>query len=173
MGVKVSDFTSHMPMLHSSRKFSLPRPIVECHEETSARLPKLVRASAAPQHPYLSIHVYRSYRLYYDLSVMSQIERDITSTFNLMYACMGRMAIDTHHPIGPIHLSVMSQTERGITSTFNLMYAWRDHRFLSMAWRTIGVLSCSTARTVLDPVCSNQGVMESYEFASCDPSSNC
>ena len=32
MGVKVPDFTSHMPMLHSSRTFSLPRPIVERHE---------------------------------------------------------------------------------------------------------------------------------------------
>ena len=39
--------------------------------------------------------------------------------------------------------------------------------------RTIGVLSCSTARTVLDTVCSNQGVMESYEVASRGPSSNC
>ena len=68
MGVKVPDFTSHMPLLHSSRTFSLARPIVERHVETSARLPKLVRASAAPHHP---IH----------LSVTSQIERDITSTF--------------------------------------------------------------------------------------------
>ena len=75
-GVKVPDFTSHMPMLHSSRTFSLPRLIVERHEETSARLPKLVRASAAPLHP---IH----------LSVASQTERDITSTFNLMYAWHG------------------------------------------------------------------------------------
>ena len=32
MGVKVPDFTSHMPMLHSSRTFSLLRPIVERHE---------------------------------------------------------------------------------------------------------------------------------------------
>ena len=71
MGVKVLDFTSHMPMLHSSDTFSLPRPIVERHEETSARLPKLVRASSAPHHP---IH----------LSVTSQIERDITSTFKLI-----------------------------------------------------------------------------------------
>ena len=69
MGVKVPDFTSHMPMLHSFHTFSLLRPIVERHEETSARLPKLVRASAAPYHP---IH----------LSVTSQTERDITSTFN-------------------------------------------------------------------------------------------
>ena len=73
MGVKVPDFTSHMPMLHSSRMFSPPRPIVERYEETSARLPKLVHASAAPHH---SIH----------LSVTSQIERDITLTFNLMNA---------------------------------------------------------------------------------------
>ena len=116
MRVKVPDFTSHMPMLHSSHMFSLPRPIVECHEETSDRLPKLVRASTAPHHP--------------------------------------------------IHLSVTSQTERDITSTFNYMYV----RF---TWRTIGVLSCSTTRTVLDPVCSNQGVMESYEVASRGPSSNC
>ena len=73
MGVKVPDFTSYMPMLHSSRTFSLAQPIVERHKETSARLLKLVHASAAPHHP---IH----------LSVTSQIERDITSTFNLMYA---------------------------------------------------------------------------------------
>ena len=63
MGVKVPDFTDHMPMRHSPRTFSLARPIVELHEETSARLPKLVRASAAPHHP---IH----------LSVTSQIERE-------------------------------------------------------------------------------------------------
>ena len=113
MGVKVLDFTSHMPMLHSSRTFSLPRLIVERHEETSARLPKLVRASAAPHHP--------------------------------------------------IHLSVTSQTERDITSTFNLMYAWHGD------WRA----SCSTARAVLDPVCSNQGVMEIYEVVGRGPSSKC
>ena len=71
MGVKVPDFTSHMPMLQSFRTFSLLRPIVERHEETSARLTKLVRASAAPHHP---IH----------LTVTSQTERDITLTFNLM-----------------------------------------------------------------------------------------
>ena len=76
MGVKVPDFTDHMPMRHSPRTFSLARPIVELHEETSARLPKLVRASAAPHHP---IH----------LSVTSQIERDMLSTFNLTYACSG------------------------------------------------------------------------------------
>ena len=76
MGVKVPDFTSHMPMLHSSRTFSLPRLIIERHEETSAHLPKLVRASTAPHRP---IH----------LSVTSQTERDITSTFNLMYAWHG------------------------------------------------------------------------------------
>ena len=64
MGVKVPDFMSHMPMLHSSFTFSLARPIVERHEETSACLPKLVSASAAPHHPMR-------------LSVMSQIERDI------------------------------------------------------------------------------------------------
>ena len=29
-------------------------------------------------------------------------------------------------------------------------------------WRA----SCSTARTVLDPVCSNQGVMKSYEVSA-------
>ena len=69
MGVKVPDFTSHM---HSSRTFSLVRPIVECHKETSARLPKLVRTIAAPHHPI-------------DLSVTSQIERDITLTINLRY----------------------------------------------------------------------------------------
>ena len=114
MGVKVPDLTSHMPMLHSSRTFSLPRPIVERHEETSARLPKLVRASAAPHHP---IH----------LSVTSQTERDITSTFNLM--------------------------------SLGMAYDWR-------AW-------CSTARTVLDPVCSNQGVMESYEVVGRGPPSKC
>ena len=73
MAVKVRDFRSHMPMLHSSRTFSLPRTIVERHEETSARLPKLVHASSAP---HLPIH----------MSVTSQTERDITSTFNLMYA---------------------------------------------------------------------------------------
>ena len=68
MAVKVRDFRSHMPMLHSSRTFSLPRTIVERHEETSARL-----ASSAP---HLPIH----------MSVTSQTECDITSTFNLMYA---------------------------------------------------------------------------------------
>ena len=113
MGVMVPDFTSHMPMLHSSRTFSLPRLIVERHEETSTRLPKLVRASAAPHHP---IH----------LSVTSQTERDITSTFlNLI--------------------------------TLGMAYDWRD--------------SCSTAQTVLDPMCSNQGVMESYEVVGRGPSS--
>ena len=114
MGVKVPDFMSHIPMLHSSRTFSLPRLIVEHHEETSARLPKLVRASAAPHHP--------------------------------------------------IHLSVTSQTERDITSTFNLMYAFMAHD-----WRA----SCSTARTVIDPVFSNQGVMASYEVVGRGPSSKC
>ena len=106
---------SHMPMFHSSLTFSLARPIVEHHEETSTRLPKLVHASAAPHHP---IH----------LSVTSQIERDITSTLK---------------------------------------------PYVRLKWRTIGVLSYSTARTILDPVCSNQGVMESYEVASRGPSSNC
>ena len=76
MGVKVPDFTSHMPMLDSSLTFSLARSFVDRHEETSARLTKLVRASAALHHP---IH----------LSVTSQIERDITSTFNIMYALRG------------------------------------------------------------------------------------
>ena len=120
-GNYVPDFTSHMPMLHSYRTFSPPRPIVERHEETSARLPKLVRASAAPHHP---IH----------LTVTSQIERDITSTFK-PYVRL------TWCTIGVLH--------------------------------TIGMLSCSTARTVLDAVCSNQGVMETYEVASHGPSSNC
>ena len=73
IGVKVPDFMYHMPMLYSSRTFSLAWPIVEHHEETSARLPKLVRGNAAPHHPIR-------------LCVMSQIECDITSTFNLMYA---------------------------------------------------------------------------------------
>ena len=116
MGVKVPDFTSHMPMLHSSRTFSLPRLIVERHEETSARLPKLVRASAAPHHP--------------------------------------------------IHLSVTSQTERDMTSTFNLMYAWHDVRLACFVFDR-------AARTVLDPVCSNQGVMESYEVVGRGPPSKC
>ena len=56
-----------------SRTFSLAKPIVEPHEETSARLPKLVRASAAHRHPIR-------------LCVTSQIERDITSSINLMYS---------------------------------------------------------------------------------------
>ena len=51
--VKVPDFMSHMPMLYSSRTFSLAQPIVERNEETSARLPKLVGASAAPIIQYI------------------------------------------------------------------------------------------------------------------------
>ena len=39
--------------------------------------------------------------------------------------------------------------------TLDVTYDWRA----AYDWTTIGVLSCSTARTVLDPVCSNQGVM--------------
>ena len=72
MGVKIPDFTSHMPMLH--RRF-------HCHGRSlsvtkkRALVSQLVRASAAPHHP---IH----------LSVTSQTERDITST-NLMYAWHG------------------------------------------------------------------------------------
>ena len=119
MGVKVPDFTSHMPMLHSSLTFSLSRLIVERHEETGASLPKFVHASAAPHHP--------------------------------------------------IHLSVTSQIERDITSTFKSLICTRMIGVLC----GIGVLSCSTARTVLDPVCSNQGVMETYEVANRGPSSNC
>ena len=116
MGVKVPDFTCHMPMLHSSRTFSLPQLIVERHEETSARLRKLVRASAAPHHP--------------------------------------------------IHLSVTSQTERDIASTFNLMYTWHGVRLACFAFYRANI-------NLLDPVCSNQGVMESYEVVGRGPSSKC
>ena len=70
--LKVPDFMYHMPMLYSSSTFSLATSIVEGHEATSARLPKLICASAAPHHPIR-------------LGVTSQIERDITYIFNLMY----------------------------------------------------------------------------------------
>ena len=103
MGVKVPDFTSHMPMLHSSRMFSLPRLIVERHEETSARLPKLVRASAAPHHP---IH----------LSVTSQTERDIMSTFNLMYAWHGvRLACFVFDRANSVRPWVQQSRRNGVT----------------------------------------------------------
>ena len=36
-----------------------------------------------------------------------------------------------------------------------MAYDWRA----AYDWTTIGVLSCPTVRRVLDPVCSNQGVM--------------
>ena len=38
--IKLPDFISNMPMLYSFRTFPLPWPIVECLEETTARLPK-------------------------------------------------------------------------------------------------------------------------------------
>ena len=44
MRVKLPDFISNMPMLYSFCTFP---PIVECHEETTARLPKLGCAAAA------------------------------------------------------------------------------------------------------------------------------
>ena len=50
MGVKVPDFISGMLILYSFRTYSLPGPIVECHEETTARLPKFHRGGAAPHH---------------------------------------------------------------------------------------------------------------------------
>ena len=79
-GVKVPDFMCHMPMLHSSRTFSLARPIVERHEETSDRFPKLVRASAATRHPIC-------------LSVTSQIECDITSTISCARLTWRKMGV--------------------------------------------------------------------------------
>ena len=89
--------------------------MVERHEETSARLPKLVYASAAPSH---LIH----------LSMTSQIERDIMlnlCTLELTYECL-----------------------------FLVVHA------------------CAFDRgTVLDPVCSNRGVIESNDIASRGPSS--
>ena len=60
------------PKITSCMQFPDPN---ERHEETSARLPKLDRASAAPQSPSSNT---------FERDVTT--ERDITSTFNLMYA---------------------------------------------------------------------------------------
>ena len=50
MGVKVPDFISGMLILYSFRTYSLAGPIVECHEETTAHLPKFGRGGGAPHH---------------------------------------------------------------------------------------------------------------------------
>ena len=50
MGVKVPDFISGMLILYNFRTYSLPGPIVECHEETTARLPKFRRGGGTPHH---------------------------------------------------------------------------------------------------------------------------
>ena len=63
MGVKVPDFISGMLILYSFRTYSLPGPIVECHEETTARLPKFHRGGAAPHHTILGENGSSSIRL--------------------------------------------------------------------------------------------------------------
>ena len=57
MGVKVPDFISGMLILYSFRTYSLPGPTVECHEETTARLPKFRRGGRAPHHLNVTSHI--------------------------------------------------------------------------------------------------------------------
>ena len=58
MGVKLPDFSSGMLILYSFRTYSLPGPIVECHEDTAVQLPTFRRGGGAPQHLNVTSHIF-------------------------------------------------------------------------------------------------------------------